>query len=313
MGPRGFRHTIGAQGRRTTIGLPGTGLHYSVQHGKKSKSRSKPESFQSGQNNSIQHSIIDPQSTDASLDLEFLRGVVAFQNGASLDKLRKLESMAAGDAQWIFGVAALLSGKWPQSIKTLRAALLTDNLGELCARNDVSLKVSIPITPEVTAHIEPAAFGTKLALVEALQANGDQHDALNILRAINNEIPDDFIVAMSLAEVAFAIDDEHLMPMKTLSDILSNTTPNVDLAWVLAFYTARAQTRSGAHMEAINLYDKVMQDPLVPDDMRMLAWYEKALSHEEAGEKTRCRQELSAIHVVDKTFLDVNERLCGQK
>ena len=38
-------------------------------------------------------------------------------------------------------------------------------------------------------------------------------------------------------------------------------------------------------MEAINLYDKVMQDPLIPDDMRILAWYEKVLSHEEAKEK----------------------------
>ena len=313
VGPRGLRHTIGARGRRTTVGLPGTGLHYSVQHGKKTKSRSKSESSHSSQNTSTQHPTIDPQSTETYLDREFLRGVVAFQSGAPLNELRDLESMVAGDAQWVFGVAALLQGEWSRAVEALRAALLADGLGKLCARNGVSLQVSIPITPEVTAHIEPAAFGTKLALVEALQAKGDRCDALNILRTLNNEVPDDFVVAMSLAEVAFEIDDDRLMPMETLADILSKATPNTDLAWALAFHTARARTRSGSHMEAIDLYDRAMQDPLVPDDVRMLAWYEKALTHGEAGERTRCRQELSAIYVVDKTFADVGERLRGRK
>ena len=262
---------------------------------------------------SSQSFTIEPEVADINTDREFLLGIVAFQNGASLDSLGRLETMNAGDSQWVFGITALLQGKYPQAIKALRAALASNDLGELCARNGLSIEVSIPVTPEVTMHIEPVAFGTRLALAEALQGNGDLGDAFDILKSMNKAMPTELIVVISLAEVAFEIDDEHLISMNELVDILSRATPDTDLAWALKFYMARAKARIGAYMEAINSYDNAMQDSLIPDDMRMLAWYEKALTYGNAGEKTRCRQELSSIYAIDRTYADIEERLSGAK
>lgn len=304
VGPRGLRHTIGGNGRRTTIGLPGSGLHYTMRHGEKKSRRVEPADTEPPRSTRV-----DPTRAQAEEDRVFLRAVVAFQNG---EQPAVLEEVDAGDAQWLWGMAALRAGDWDSAVRGLCAASQRGDLGALSARNNVSLQVAVPITPEVTAHIEPEPNATKLALVEALQARGDLHEALAILKRLNADAPDDFVVAMSLAEIAFEVDDGRSMSMKKLAEILSTATPDWELGWAQAFYTARARTRSGAHNDAIALYDNAMTHPSVPEEMRMLAWYEKALTHGEAGDRIRCRQELSGIYAVDKTFADVEDRLRGQ-
>ncbi len=308
VGPRGFRHTIGGRGRRTTVGLPGTGLHYSVQHKKKiskSKSQSIPET--------VPTPSVDTGIAQAEDDRVFLRSVIAFQNGAELGDLSELGNLAAGDAKWILGICALRSELWDSAIRYLRAAIAAGDLGDLCVRNEISLQVPLSITPEVMAHIEPEELATKLALVEALQGAGDLKEALGMLKKMNASAPDDFLISMSLAEVAFELDDGRSMSMTKLAEILSYAKPDPDLAWVLWFHTARAQTRSGLHREAIRSYENAMGHPEVPEDMHKLAWYEKALTYAEAGDATRSRQELSGIYAVDKCFADVEDRLRGNR
>ncbi|MEM9757020.1 MAG: hypothetical protein AAF914_13540, partial [Pseudomonadota bacterium] len=65
-------------------------------------------------------------------------------------------------------------------------------------------------------------------------------------------------------------------------------------------------------MAAIAAYGaaRISADPGSDTDKR--AWYEMALSWAEAGDPTRCRQELSALHARDPSFADVHERLTGQ-
>ncbi|MBC6443562.1 MAG: DUF4236 domain-containing protein [Rhodobacteraceae bacterium] len=314
FGPRGLRHTIGPRGRRTTVGLPGTGLHYTMLHGKKRRTQRNGPAAGEPANPAPSPAppAVDPAAGQAEEDRVFLRAVVAFQGGAAPDELCALEGLDAGDAHWVLGMAAFQAGDWPGALRALRAALESDDLGALCARNGVTLQIAVPITPEVTAHVEPAPQATKLVLVEALQAAGNLRQALSILKDMNAAVPEDFVIAMSLAEIAFELDDGRSMPMDRLAGILSAATPDPDLSWALAFYTARARTRCGDHDDAIRLYARAMAHPAVPGDMRMLAWYEKALTHDESGDRARCRQELSGIYAADKTFADVEDRLKGR-
>ncbi|MBC6437349.1 MAG: DUF4236 domain-containing protein [Rhodobacteraceae bacterium] len=311
--PRGLRHTIGPRGRRTTVGLPGTGLHYTTLHGKKCRTQRDNNTGGEPANPAPPPApppAVDPAAGQAEEDRVFLRAVVAFQGGAAPDDLRPpLENLKAGDAHWVLGMAAFQAGDWPGAISALQAALGSNDLGALCARNGVTLQIAVPITPEVTAHVEPAPQATKLVLVEALQASGDLRKALAMLKDLNAGAPEDFVIAMSLAEIAFELDDGRSMTMGWLAGILSAAVPDPDLSWALAFYTARARTRCGDHNDAIKLYTQAMAHPAVPEDMRMLAWYEKALTHDEAGDRTRYRQELSGIYAADKTFADVEDRL----
>lgn len=311
FGPRGLRHTIGPRGRRSTVGLPGTGLHYSVQHGKRNNRRAGAEQASEAGPPPTPLPDLDTALAQADEDRIFLRSVVAFQNGASATDMGELAELDEGDAWWLRGMAALRDGDWGAAVRALRTASQRRDLGALFERNDVLLQVAFPITPEITAHIEPEPMATRLALVEALQEQGDLREALALLKTMNAEAPEDFVVAMSLAEIAFEVDDGRSVPMKKLAEILSRATPDPDLGWALTFYTARARTRSGAHLDAAALYENTMNHPSVPEDMRMLAWYEMALTHGEAGNRTRCRQELSAIYAVNKTFADVADRIRG--
>lgn len=307
VGPRGLKHTIGLNGRRTTFGLPGSGLHYSVQHGKGKRRRAGVE--EDAPPPSAREPKLDPSLAHAEEDRIFLRAVVTFQNSGSAEDLGVLD---AADMLWLHGMAALREKAWSEAVCALREAAQRQDLGALCARNEISLEVELPITPEVTAHIRPNSTATRLALVEALQAKGELREALALLKTMNAEAPNDFVVAMSLAEIAFEVDDGRSMPMKKLAEILTHATPVPELSWALSFYTARARTRGGAHIDAAALYANTINHPAVPEDVRMLAWYEMALTYGEAGERTRCRQELSAIYAINKTYADVEERLRGR-
>ena len=123
VGPRGFQHTIGPRGRRTTVGLPGSGLHYSVQHGKKGRRADEEWTDDGAEPAPPSPPAVDPNAAQADEDRAFLRAVIAFQSGASLRDLDDLEGMAAGDAQWVLGMAALKAGEWARAASALRSAL----------------------------------------------------------------------------------------------------------------------------------------------------------------------------------------------
>lgn len=319
FGPRGLKHTVGLGGRRrTTVGLPGTGLHYSIQHGKKSKrgsgSSRRTASAASQPEATPQDYRPDPGQAGAALDREFLRAVVAFQSGDKTGACALLAQLqGAADADWLRGIILLRDRNWPEAAAALRAAL--DNaaaLGDITGRNGVSMEIALPLTPEVTAHIGPDPRATRLAYAEALQEQGDVGGALKELKALAREHPDDIVVALSLAEIAFEADDGRRMKMSDLATLLEGVHPESGLDWARHFYLARALERSDRFAEAIGAYDKALKDAAIPDDMALLARYEMALTYGESGDRTRCRQELSAIHAIDAGFADVEDRLRGR-
>lgn len=310
VGPRGMRHTIGPRGRRTTVGLPGSGLSYSVQHGKRRRStraQDNPEDVAPAPS-----PLPDPALAAAEEDRTFLRALVAFQGGAS-DGLSGLERMDSADAQWLLGMVALKSGRWDEASDRLARCLRSGDLGALCGRNGVSLRVELAITPEITAHISPEPLGAALALAEAQQAAGDLRGALKTLKGLNGKDPQDAVVAASLAEIAFELDDGRSMPASRLVQLLEAARPDPDMAWAVWLQEARARTRAGDHRGAIQAYARVRSHDAVPEDVDKLAWYEMALTYGEAGDRTRWRQELSGLYAVDKHFADVGDRLRGRK
>lgn len=315
FGPRGFKHTVGLGGRRrTTVGLPGTGLHYSVQHGKKSKRGSSTlhRSVTSAPHEAQYQP--DPDFAQADLDRDFLRAVVAYQSGnqaVACDMLAQMQG--AADADWLRGVILLRSRDWEAAAASLRAALYNaSSLGELTERNGVSMEIALPLTPEVTAHIGPDLRATRLAYAEVLQQKGDLGAAMKILKTLVRDHPDDVVVALSLAEMAFEVDDSRSMKMSDLAAILERARPEEGLRWAQHFYLARALERSYQFMDAIAAYEKALTDADLPDDMALLARYEMALTFGEAGDGTRSRQELSAVYAIDRTFADVEDRLRGR-
>lgn len=311
FGPRGFRHTIGRRGRRTTVGLPGSGLHYSVQHGKgaardQSVDDSAPES-------PTPHSV-NPNAAPDTLDRDFLRAVVAYQSGQRAEALGMLATLQeVADACWLAGVIELCDANWLAAVDHLNAALKNHaDLGLLCDRNSVSIEIAYPITAEVTAHIGPDPRSTRLALVEAYQGAGNLRAALKRLKAMNRKTPGDLVVALSLAEIAIELEDGRRTAMPDLIAILDRADATDDLGWARDVMRARAQMRSGAPVDAAVSYAQAMADDHISDEMHKLAWYERALAFDAAGDATRCRQELAGLYAHDKSFADVKDRLSNR-
>ncbi len=313
FGPRGFKHTIGGRGSRTTVGLPGSGLHYTVRHGKNRKQGSAASHIEPVQEPQKTFRV-DPDAGAAEVDRDFLRAVVAFQNGESATALKMLIKMPrVADACWLAGVMQLCDGNWLLAADHLKSALDNESdLGQLCKRNAVSMEIAYPVTPEVTAQIGPDVRSTRLALAEAYQEGGKLGDALGVLKTMIRLTPDDIVVALSLAEIAIEADDGRKMKMSELVKILDRAKPAECLVWARDFMRARALERSGALSEAIDSYSRAMLDENIPEDMHKLAWYERALTFEESGDHTRCRQELSGLYARDKSFADVKDRLINR-
>ncbi|SDJ56154.1 DUF4236 domain-containing protein [Salipiger marinus] len=309
IGPRGLRHTIGPRGRRTTVGLPGSGLSYSVQHGKRRRATPAPEEPE--EFTPAPPPLPDPALATAEEDRTFLRAIVALQVGDA-EGLAPLDGLDAADAHWIKGMSAFRNERWTEACVRLSRSLRSPDLGMLCGRNGVSLRMEIPITPEITAHISPEPGSTALALAEAQQAAGDLRDALKTLKDLNGREPGDAVVAASLAEVAFELDDGRSMPMGRLVNLLRAARPDPEIAWAVWLQEARARTRSGDHAGAVQVYAKVRGHDAVPEDVSKLAWYEMALTYGEAGDRTRSRQELSGLYALDRDFADVGDRLRGR-
>jgi tetratricopeptide (TPR) repeat protein len=313
FGPRGLKHTIGPRGSRSTVGLPGSGLHYSVQHGKSRRKKVEQSSSVSPALEALppESYRIDPATASAKRDRDFLRAVVAYQSGqpvAALELLSEIETSA--DAYWLAGVIELRDENWLSAAEHFEDALKDEgSLGELCARNNVAIEIAYSITPEVTAHIGPDPRSTRLALAEAYQGAGELSAALQILKSMIKTHSSDLIIALSLAEISFEADDGRKMKMADLVKILEETDAVEGLNWARDFNRARALTRIDGFKEAIDAYTSAMSDDDIPDDMLKLAWYEKALTFIEAGDRTRGRQELSSLYAYDKTFADVEQRL----
>jgi len=313
FGPRGFKHTIGPRGRRTTVGLPGSGLHYSVQHKQKQREAAPRREAPPAPPPPIPEYRPDPAAAQAVEDRDFLRAVVDFQSGdraGALNGLALLSGLA--DAAWLAGIIHLQGGEWAAAETYLGAALSREAaLGTVFERNDVSVQIAYPVTPEITAHIGPDPRSTRLAWVEALQAQGKHAEALHALLSMAGDDPSDLVVRLSLAEIAFEADDEGaaLLSMADLVTILDAPAAEASLVWARDFMRARALVRCGEHDAAIDCYGWAMENDETPDDMRKLAQYERALAYGEKGDRTRCRQELSTLYAVDRDFADLRERL----
>lgn len=317
FGPQGLKHTIGLGGRqRTTVGLPGTGLHYSVLHGTDSKSRqtsTKAQTYEASPSNPSEY-CPNPDLAEADLDRDFLRAVVAFQSGDVTGAIRILSAInGAADADWLRGVILLRKRDFADAAGALNTALCaSSDLGRLTDRNGVMIEIALPLTPEVTAHIGPNPRATRLAYVEALQAQGELGTAISELKSLLLEFPEDVVVALSLAEIAFEVDDGRWIKMSDLAQLLERIPPDTALGWARNFYFARALERCDRYTEAISAYEATIKDNETPEDMVLLARYELALTFGDQGDRTKYRQELSAVHAIDRSFADVEDRLKGK-
>jgi tetratricopeptide (TPR) repeat protein len=150
------------------------------------------------------------------------------------------EAVKLPDAAWMAGMLRLRREDFGPARQHLEAALRgLDDLGGLFAKYAIETQATIQITPEVDAHVQPCERGTRLALLEIAQREGQRAEALREVSRLLAIVPDDPVVLVSFAELvleggAATAELERIVALTTAAE---NTTP---IETALLLYRGRA-------------------------------------------------------------------------
>lgn len=307
FGPRGAKYTVSPRGNRVTAGLPGTGLFYTVHEPRRPSSTNAPRVAQRDRLNlGFFQRLFTPADERALVD--GLKALNASDEGAALTEFEKAASVP--DAAWMAGMLRLRREEFKPARRNLEAALGGLNrLGSLLEKYGIAAQVTFPVTPEVDAHARPRERGTRLALVEIAQLNGDRDEAMRHVERLLAIEPGDPVVLLSFAELTLEGDADRaqLERVVALTAGIANETP-VETALLL--YRGRALARLGLADAAIDVFTVALRRRKDRADtlLRQLR-YERAVLYDQVGRKAQARRELERVYAEDPGFEDVRERL----
>lgn len=302
FGPQGAKYTISPHGNRVTAGIPGTGLFYTVKApGGGGATEPDAPPVRSRLDLGFFKRLITPASEKAFVD-----GLRALHDRQEEDALRHLEDASdTPDAAWMAGMLRLKREEFTCAEAHLSKALAGGaELGRLFATYELDTVVSLPVTPEVTAHVRPRPRGTRLALAELYQVQGLPERARPLLDRL------DVVAVAALAELMLDTDPvprDAAEQIVRMTSVVENETP-VHAAALL--YKARALRALALHDAAVKTLTKAYRRKKDrPADLLRQIRYERALGYEAIGRKSRTRQELEAVYAEAPDFADVAERL----
>jgi len=331
VGPRGAQFTAGTSGSRATAGLPGTGLHYTVQNPHKSWF-----SQEDGESSSKSHEQLHEQPHQQprpsavprpgwferlSLDKEekrFIDGWQACETGnieAAVDKFRAVSpsSDIAADAAWSAAVLLAQRDDIEQAIVSLQQALrLSDRLGKTFESHGFAPKLQVWVTPQIQALMVPTESSVRLFLAELQQSQGRASDALQtlapVLQAQGMSMPTDPVMLAAFGELAWAVgDNDALHRFNVLAADVGNETP---VHTAVLFYRGKwlfEQQLFDAALSVLTLAlrRKKDRDPELLLDIRFL----RAQAYEALNRRAPARRDFERIYAQAPEYDGIRQAL----
>jgi tetratricopeptide (TPR) repeat protein len=320
FGPRGAKYTLGGRGQRVTAGIPGTGLFYTTtmsggrgrsKSGRRTARAAPPETPRVSAKDRLTlgffRRLVTPAGEKALVD--GCRELIQDRYGAALEHFRQAGHLP--DGAFMAGFLALKAERFDEAVYWLGTARTKHNqLGRYFDKYGVTATFSLPITPEVTAHVRPQLRGVLLALAEAYQLLRRPDDAEACLRALMRSEPGDVVVRLSLAEILLdrgGGSEQACQETVRLTKNIRNETP---IHTVLLLYKARALRGLGLHTAARDTLTGALRrtkdrDPEILHAVR----YERALVYEDLGHHGRARKDFERLYAEAPGYEDVAERL----
>jgi tetratricopeptide (TPR) repeat protein len=303
FGPRGAIYTVSPRGNRATLGLPGTGLFYTIQDRKGARAATPTRDKLSL---GFFRRLVTPTEEKALVD-----GLRALNGGDEDEALSQLEAASdLPDAAWMAGMMRLKREAFEQARGHLESALAAgDRLGALFLKYDLAPQSTLPIAKGIFAHISPTERGTRLALVELCEASGDSEGAAQHLEPLMAIAPEDPVVLLSFVQIALDTPQDHNL-MDRVIDLTIATQNESPVDTGILLDRARALAARGlpdAAIEVLTRAGRRRKDR--PDRLLHQIRHDRAELYERVGRKAQARREFEKLYAEVPEFEGLAARL----
>jgi len=313
FGVRGARITLGRSGVRKTVGIPGTGLFYTevsgtgTRQGRRRRQATAPPPPQHKLDLGFFERLLTPKDEQAFVD--GCKEYVAGRAGQALPHLRQAVHLA--DGAFLAGFLALDAGRFAEAATYLKQAVARPtSLGKHFAKYGLNMQLSLPITEEVTAHIAPSRRGVLLGLVEAYQRQGKVKEALECLKQLRRDTPDDVVVNLSMAELVYEAAPNDKRLARQIVTLAGDVKNDSSVHAALMLYKARALRTLGLHTAAREVLTAALRRKRGrSEDLLRALRYERACLYEDLGQHRRARSEFEKLYAEAPDYEDVAARL----
>jgi len=336
-GPHGARVTLGSQGSRVTLGIPGTGLFYTTNFSfaklkkifgqwtgtsETADTADVPRPSETPPPVEKRKAIVpetEPLTEDFFDQLSPAHDQKALADGcqalargnddAALGYLRQALHLA--DGAFLAGFLALKLGRLEEATQYLGTAAGHEReLGHYLSHYGIAATMSLAITEEVSAHIEPDIHGVLLALAEAYQAQERRQDAIACLGRLQQLQPSDVVVKLSLTELLMENDSANRETYQKIVQFTEGVENQSAVHTALLLYKAKALRSLGYANAALEVLSEALKRKKDrPDDLLHALRYERALVYEDLGQSRRARTELEKLSAEVPGYEDVAARL----
>lgn len=310
FGPRGAAYTISPRGNRATVGLPGTGLFYTVHDRKRSGRGGSAPAASVPERDRLRLGFFQRLITPAE-EKRFIEGIRALNDGDQEAALIALEdARELPDAAWMAGMIRLRRDDFDGAKAHFEHALARlDDLGSLFGKYEIAAQASLPITSDIFAHVFPRERGTRLALLEIAQIKGRHSDAMAHIEQLMELDATDPMVLLSFAELALDMpEDRALLDRVVRATVHVENEMPVDTAILL--YRGRALAALGmpdAAIDVFTLANRRRKDR--PEGLLHQIRYDRAVLYDQVGRKAQARREFERLYAENPEFEDVRARL----
>ncbi len=323
VGPPGTKLTVGGRGTRATVGVPGTGLYYTrtLSGGGSARStRQVPSAYGTGA--VAQMPMIAP---NARLTLNFFQRLTAPTNekklvegcrALSLDNeeealLHLTEAAHLADGAYLAGFLALRHRQLDKAAAWL--AMAQENhksLGQHFDKYGINALMTIAITDEVVAYVEPNLRGVLLGQVEVYQELGQHQQALACLEHLYELEADDVVVKLSLAECLLDTRPAAPSVCQRVVRLAQDVQNETEIHGGLLLYKARALRDLDLGVAARDVLTYALRrHKNRPTELLQALRYERAQVYANLGRHRQARAEYEKLYAEDPDYEDVAQKL----
>jgi len=313
-GPPGAKFTVGTKGTRATLGLPGTGLFYTVSNPLcQAKSGARPETGPVPASQRLSLGFFKRLITPAHEE-SFVDGLAALSDGQEAEALRLMEASldqdaTMADAAWLAGFMRLKLEHFDTAARHFQRALQqSKTLGQMFGQYGLTPRIGLPVTPEVTAELQPNAHSALLGLVEALQLQGKDSEAVAHLETLLDRQADDPVALASYAELV--LDTEDRSCWQRVVELTAPVGNETAIHTAVLLLRGKALVKLGMDHAAEGVFTTALRR--TKDRAETLLReirYQRALVFERLGKRVQARRELERVYAEDPGFEDVAMRL----